>query len=206
MKQWKTYWIWYSEEHSERKRCMRNVVNHALKMKTAQSPAKSGTECMEIGNMDLYAYGQIENLDELAKKNGIDIPRLRGYRLMAEMTPFSDEEIEKNIREVYKDTLELYTPSKHCAVMKGRKLYDKRQAKGEARAHAKRTRKQMEMYNRYCGCKDVLMVHARIGKWNWAEYGGPLISMEKWFIEKADDGYDPTYCDIYVRIKRDDEE
>lgn len=161
---------------------------------------------MGIANMDLYAYGQIENLDELAKKNGIDIPRLRGYRLMSEMTPFSDEEIEANADAVYKDTLDLYTPTKHFTVLKGWKPYDKRQVRGEAKAHAKRTRKQMRMYNKYCGCKDVLMVHARIGKWNWTEYGGPLISMEKWFIEKADDGVDPTYCDIYVRIKRDDEE
>ena len=32
--------------------------------------------------MDLAAYLQIELFDEIAKKNGIQIPRLRGYRLM----------------------------------------------------------------------------------------------------------------------------
>lgn len=32
--------------------------------------------------MDLGAYAQIEELEELAKLNGIQVPRLRGYRLM----------------------------------------------------------------------------------------------------------------------------
>ena len=32
--------------------------------------------------MDLAAYLQIELFDEIAKKNGIQVPRLRGYRLM----------------------------------------------------------------------------------------------------------------------------
>ena len=32
--------------------------------------------------MDLYAYLQIEDYDALAKANGIEIPRLRGYRWM----------------------------------------------------------------------------------------------------------------------------
>ena len=37
--------------------------------------------------MDLYAYSQIDNLDEIAKAFGIDVPRLRGYRLMATEKP-----------------------------------------------------------------------------------------------------------------------
>jgi len=31
--------------------------------------------------MDLGAYVQIEDLDKIAKENGIVVPRLRGYRL-----------------------------------------------------------------------------------------------------------------------------
>lgn len=30
--------------------------------------------------MDLEAYINIEDLEQIAKENGIDIPRLRGYR------------------------------------------------------------------------------------------------------------------------------
>jgi hypothetical protein len=36
--------------------------------------------------MDLYAYSQIDVYDAFAKANNIEIPRLRGYRLMSEET------------------------------------------------------------------------------------------------------------------------
>jgi len=43
--------------------------------------------------MDLLAYSQIEDLEQIAKNNGIEIPRLRGYRLMKNEEPVSKEEI-----------------------------------------------------------------------------------------------------------------
>ena len=43
--------------------------------------------------MDLGAYAQIDVLEQIAKDNGIDIPRLRGYRLMKDEQPISKEEI-----------------------------------------------------------------------------------------------------------------
>lgn len=49
--------------------------------------------------MDLYAYGNINNIEELAKQNGIAVPRLRGYRLMAEEEPVSEEQIQTMIAE-----------------------------------------------------------------------------------------------------------
>ena len=45
--------------------------------------------------MDLYAYCQIEDLEKIAKDNGIEIPRLRGYRLMRDETPVTRDEIKK---------------------------------------------------------------------------------------------------------------
>lgn len=30
--------------------------------------------------MDLFAYAQIENIEEIAKENGIECPRLRGIQ------------------------------------------------------------------------------------------------------------------------------
>lgn len=45
--------------------------------------------------MDLGAYANIDNLKEIAEKNGIDIPRLRGYRLMKDEKIISKEEIEQ---------------------------------------------------------------------------------------------------------------
>lgn len=46
--------------------------------------------------MDLGAYAQIGDYEKLAEANGIDIPRLRGYRLMSEEAPIS----QSNIKEV----------------------------------------------------------------------------------------------------------
>lgn len=49
--------------------------------------------------MDLGAYMQIEDLDEIAKRNGIEVPRLRGYRLMKNEEHISQEEIYKMVKD-----------------------------------------------------------------------------------------------------------
>lgn len=49
--------------------------------------------------MDLYAYLQIEDYDALAKANGIEIPRLRGYRWMENEKCLSEEDIENCLNE-----------------------------------------------------------------------------------------------------------
>ena len=43
--------------------------------------------------MDLGAYSQISDLAAIAKHNGIEVPRLRGYRLMKDEVAFTKEEI-----------------------------------------------------------------------------------------------------------------
>lgn len=45
--------------------------------------------------MDLGAYMNIEELGKIAKDNGIEIPRIRGYRLMENEEPVSKEEIKE---------------------------------------------------------------------------------------------------------------
>lgn len=60
---------------------------------------------------------------------------------------------------------------------------------------------QMTAYNKYAGRKDVMMIHARIGGDNWKYYGGPKLRKEPWFLCKADDAFDSTYCDIYAKIE-----
>lgn len=45
--------------------------------------------------MDLGAYGQIEGLSEIAQRNGIDCPRLRGYRLMKDEEPIDFDKWKK---------------------------------------------------------------------------------------------------------------
>ena len=59
---------------------------------------------------------------------------------------------------------------------------------------------QAKAWNRYAGRNDVLYIHARIGAGNWDYYGGDELSKQPWFLEKVDDAWDDTYCDIYARI------
>jgi len=108
--------------------------------------------------MDLEAYINIKNFDDLAKANGIECPRLRGYRLMSEESPI-DTKFETG-----------------------------------------NEKKQYETFNKYVGRNDILCIHARIGGSNWPYYKDQVIN-QPWFIEKIDDGFDETYCDIYARIK-----
>lgn len=62
-------------------------------------------------------------------------------------------------------------------------------------------RSQAAMHNKYVGRKDVLKIHARIGGKNWVNYDAHLtVEKQPWFLEKVDDSFDRTYCDIYVRI------
>ena len=52
--------------------------------------------------MDLGAYVNIDNLESLAKLNGIDVPRLRGYRLMKDEEPMTQEKIDEIVhRSIY---------------------------------------------------------------------------------------------------------
>lgn len=50
--------------------------------------------------MDLGAYIQIGELSDVAKRNGIEVDRIRGYRLMGQEDPVTDEEISNLLRDV----------------------------------------------------------------------------------------------------------
>lgn len=45
--------------------------------------------------MDLGAYIKIDELEVIAKANGIEIPRPRGYRLMKDEKPITDDDFER---------------------------------------------------------------------------------------------------------------
>lgn len=49
--------------------------------------------------MDLGAYAQIDDLEQIMKDNGIDVPRLRGLRLMKDEEPVPDDELKTMARE-----------------------------------------------------------------------------------------------------------
>ena len=61
--------------------------------------------------MDLFAYMNIKNLEDVAKANGIEVPRLRGYRLMSEERAVTPEEIKESIRDMDAQIYELAVES-----------------------------------------------------------------------------------------------
>lgn len=60
--------------------------------------------------MDLGAYVQIGELEEVAKTNNIEIPRVRGYRLMKYEVPVEQEEIDNMKRDA-----EIYIVERLCS-------------------------------------------------------------------------------------------
>lgn len=128
--------------------------------------------------MDLGAYVQIEDLDGLARLNGIEIPRLRGYRLMSQCKPYTEDEITDQIRE-----------AKICGREHGDSLTSLYYVK-------KDVRDQCEMWNKFAGRSDVLYIHSRIGGHCYDYEDKP------WFLGCVVDWYDWTYCDIYAKIEK----
>ena len=159
--------------------------------------------------MDLGAFVNIKNLQRLAEANGIDIPRLRGYRLMQDETEVDEEDISDIIHN-----LEIW----ECKNLFGDKyiqdinendkrirwelLHGKRRKvlKFAVKKRRKRAIEQYRIFNKYVGQSGVLYIHARIGGSNWNSYGGSDLEKNSWFIEKVDDCFDGTYCDIYAKI------
>ena len=187
--------------------------------------------------MDLFAYTQINDLEQIAKENNIEVPRLRGYRLMKDEKPVSSEELKEIMKdcevEVCKDLCcakPFWSPEPFyfswcsetdyiCAyylvVSKDESGYKKytdirwdrihgwkrRVLKFKIKKQKRRIKEQFDMWNKYVGREDVLYIHARIGGDNWDYYGGNELRKQPWFLDKVDDHFDRTYCDIYALIK-----
>lgn len=187
--------------------------------------------------MDLGAYVQIEDIEDIAKKNGIEVPRLRGYRLMKEEKPVNISEmvVKKDIAiDCVKDLCENrpfwvvdttwsessewtdYLKEFYLVVGRDEDGYRKYTDIRWNRIHGwkrktlktyihneiKRQTKQWEMWNKYAGRDNILYIHARIGGNNWPYYFDQVV-YQPWFLEKVDDSFDSTYCDIYASIKEE---
>lgn len=186
--------------------------------------------------MDLYAYSQIENeeIKRIVKANGIEVPRLRGYRLMKDEEPVTKDSIKGNIDCAIIDVVEwlcrtepiwnvndpgrLYSSStdrkcQYYLTKDDQKDYDysdirwdrihgkkRKILKFEIKKAKKKVLDQFNTWNKYAGRDNVLYIHARIGGNNWNFYGGFELARQPWFIEKVDDSFDNTYCDIYAKI------
>lgn len=188
--------------------------------------------------MDLMAYMQIGDLEEIAKNNGIEVPRLRGYRLMADEAPVSEEEIRRIMKEAEIDVCQelcranpFWTPdaalsysdytdylfgyymvkapkkpgeyhTEYTAIRWDRIHGKKRRIlKFEIKKRKRKIQEHAAMWNKYAGKENILYIHARIGGDNWSWYGGDELEKKPWFLGKADDYFDNSYCDIYARIK-----
>lgn len=177
--------------------------------------------------MDLYAYMSIHDLENVAKENNIEVPRLRGYNLCINMKPWLNDEIKNILNDISIECCRTLCESDpfwdvNCDML----LYDdlvkyriKYYTDDEStvrwdRIHGRKRRilktyihneqkkflDFVKVWNKYCGRKDVLRVHSRIGGGNWPFYFKEVVDRE-WFIEKVDDWYDCTYCDIYAKLK-----
>ena len=142
--------------------------------------------------MDLYAYSQIDKLKKYLEENNIDIPRLRGLRLMKEETPVSEEKIKEDAEKIF-----LYCFCQ-CRKKKIEDVHGK--ARKKYKLFLKRFKKEYDMFNKYVG-ENVLYVHARLGGSNWSFCGGSKLEKHPLYLEKVDDCADSTYCDIYFKLK-----
>jgi len=177
--------------------------------------------------MDLYAYSQIEDIGTIAKVNGINVPRLRGYRLMGEETPLELWKEDKEVIAVncvrdlchsrpfwspnsYSYCLNSYTRYLENFYLKKEgdnvevrwdKIHGWKRKVLKTYIHneIQKLKRQCETWNKYVGREDVLYIHARIGGGNWSDYYKEVVN-KPWFIEKVDDAFDSTYCDIYAKI------
>ena len=140
--------------------------------------------------MDLQAYLNIDDLSAVAEANGIEVPRLRGYRLMALEQPMTEEEIwsmeQSMVRYTYKDgcnSIPRFTPQSGWSEfsplsewyqekyltpegdLKWNLIHGKRRKnmKFAVKKVKRAVREECAAWNRYAGMEDVLYVMARIG-------------------------------------------
>lgn len=176
--------------------------------------------------MDLGAFSQIDSLNSIMKANNIVIPRLRGLRLMKDEQPVSNDDILRTADEIGHYECESaceshfqFNPAYFELSSETRKIkkkyltdygirwdrvhgYKRKIFKYHIRKAKERTEAQYRIFNKYCGKDDVLYIHARIGGSNWSAYDGPELEKQPWFLEKVDDAFDSTYCDIYAKIEK----
>lgn len=183
--------------------------------------------------MDLFAYTQIEDLEEILKRQNINVPRLRGLRLMKDENIVSEEQMAEMIHDdilnivcriiehgslncwsswkddtrndilIRKNVVHEWGIEREVVGYRWNKIHGKKRKwiKFEIKQTKKRVKKQYEMWNRYVG-QDVLYVHSRCGGDNWNYFGANKLLIHPDFLDRCDDYWDGTYCDIYFKIKK----
>ena len=88
--------------------------------------------------------------------------------------------------------------------LRGYRLMSKEEPIKEDFTYSEAEDRQFSTFNKYVGRKDVLMVHARVGGDNWEFFDcHKTVATQPWFIEKVDDCFDNTYCDIYCKLSQE---
>lgn len=175
--------------------------------------------------MDLYAYMQIESLEDILKKQNIQVPRLRGLRLMKEETIVTEENIKEAIHNMELDLVTriveqnsltcwcswkdgtrndilIRDKDKRVIGYRWNKIHGKKRKwiKREIKQMIKNVRSEYNVFNSFVG-KNVLYVHSRIGGNNWDWYNGDALKQHPDYLGHVDDYFDSTYCDIYFKIR-----
>ena len=183
--------------------------------------------------MDLGAYANIETLDEIAKRNGVSCPRLRGYRLMRDESKIDFKEwVKENKSRIEADELDglcrsnwvpsanwhTYSRETDASVayyIRGRWGDPNREVRWDRVRGKRRRMLKTAVHNRLMRYKKQYEVWNKYaGKsdilYIHARIGGDNwhyyykeVVDRPWFIEKVDDADDDTYCDIYARIKEE---
>lgn len=195
---------------------------------------------MKGEHVNLLAYCNIDDLHEVAKANGIDIPRLRGYQLCSDMEPWTEKEIQnakwqieyeaceslcctipfwstKNAGIEYSyetDVIRDYYLDKENKRIRWDRIHGwkRRVLKTYIHNRTKKFNEFVKCWNKYAGKDGVLRVHSRMGGNNWTQYWRDInghysptkfrqFVEQDWIIEKIDDWWDETYCDIYCKIE-----
>ena len=179
--------------------------------------------------MDIGAYIQIGALSALAKLNGINVERLRGYRYMKyENKPRDIDEEMKDLNRYIIEDLVTGIPAWSInsnvhrwnseSDKKVRKFYDYKNERikwenihGKHRKNLKyvlkikrlEVKEQFDLFNKYLGREDILYIHARLGSRNWSGIYYWDYEKEPWYLDSIDDCFDDSYCDIYAKIDPD---
>ena len=178
--------------------------------------------------MDLYAYSQIDNLEKVAEANGIKIDRCRGYRLMKDEEPISEDElaniVERSMFGAAEDevrTVGCFVEYSSNADRRCRKYLicnnkegylnvidvNWKKVHGKLRKRIKFAMKiakreafaQYSLFIKYAGRNDVLYIHAKLGSCSWSDIKWWNYKSQPWYLDGCDDS-DRAYCDIYAKI------
>lgn len=137
----------------------------------------------------------LHSMEILAVQNlCVSFPAWDFYSCCLEFCPATDRRIKKYmILDEDGDPISIRWDRIH-----GKK---RKAAKYAIKQYKKAAIDNIKVFNKYAGRDDVLFVHARIGGDNWNYFNGPsIVASHPAFLEKVDNYFDSTYCDIYLKI------